>query len=124
KTQRTTSRLTPEEATIHRCIRQPPRSDKGERKELMQMTQLPRYTTRTTVRLRLQKKRLQVLLARPEFQALVESAPDALVMIDEQGRIALVNHQTEKLFGYSRQELLGQELECLLPERFRMLHLH
>jgi PAS domain-containing protein len=81
----------------------------------MQMTQLPRYTSRTTAIRRLQKKRMQVLLARPEFQVLVESAPDALVMIDEQGRIALVNHQTEVLFGYSRRELLGQELEYLLP---------
>jgi PAS domain S-box-containing protein len=44
-------------------------------------------------------------------------------MIDEQGRIALVNRQTEMLFGYSRQELLGQELEYLLPERFHTLHL-
>jgi PAS domain S-box-containing protein len=44
-------------------------------------------------------------------------------MIDEQGRIALINHQVEVLFGYSRQELLGQQLECLLPERFHTLHL-
>ena len=80
----------------------------------MQMTQLPGYTSRTTVVRRLQKKRMQALLARPEFQVLVESAPDALVMIDEQGRIALVNHQTEVLFGYSRRELLGQELDIRL----------
>jgi PAS domain S-box-containing protein len=67
---------------------------------------------------------MQTLLARTEFQTLIESVPDALLMIDDQGQIALVNQQVEALFGYKRQELLGRELECLLPERFHTLHLH
>lgn len=52
----------------------------------------------------------------------VECLPDAVVMIDSQGRMALVNRQTECLFGYPRQELLGQPLELLIPERFRRVH--
>jgi PAS domain S-box-containing protein len=53
------------------------------------------------------------------FRALVEFAPDAVVVADEQGRIALVNRQAEELFGYAREELLGAELEMLVPARYR-----
>src|SRR5947209_15656868 len=70
------------------------------------------------------KKPWQTLFARTEFQTLIETVPDALLMIDERGQIVLVNQQVEVLFGYTRQELLGQELEYLLPERFHTLHLH
>jgi PAS domain S-box-containing protein len=56
------------------------------------------------------------------FQLAVESAPSAMVMIDQQGRIILVNALTEKLFGYDRAELLGQPVEVLVPERFRDKH--
>jgi PAS domain S-box-containing protein len=52
----------------------------------------------------------------------VEAAPNAIVMVDQTGKIALVNAQTEKLFGYSRDELLGQSVEFLVPERFRAAH--
>ena len=87
------------------------------------MVQSLRLVAPTAAIQRLQQRRMRALLARSEFQALVESAPDALVMIDGQGRIALVNQQVEVLFGYARQELVGQQLECLLPERFHKLHL-
>lgn len=87
------------------------------------MVQSLRLVAPTAAIQRLQQRRMRALLARSEFQALVESAPDALVMIDGQGRIALVNQQVEMLFGYARQELVGQQLECLLPERFHKLHL-
>ena len=57
-----------------------------------------------------------------KFQGLLESAPDAMVIVDKQGRIVLVNTQTEKMFGYIRDELLDQPLEILLPERFHKEH--
>lgn len=56
------------------------------------------------------------------FRLLVEAAPNAIVVIDEDGAIALVNSQTEKLFGYSRDELVGQPVEVLVPARFRAGH--
>jgi PAS domain S-box-containing protein len=57
-----------------------------------------------------------------KFRALLESAPDAMVIVDAADRIVLVNSQTERLFGYSRHELLGQEVAVLVPERFRGAH--
>jgi PAS domain S-box-containing protein len=55
----------------------------------------------------------------------LETAPDAVVVIDGQGVIVLVNAQTEKMFGYSRQELLGKErVEILVPLRHRAQHVH
>lgn len=56
------------------------------------------------------------------FRAVVEGAPNAIVMVDERGIITLINSQTEKLFGYGREELLGQPIEKLIPERFRRGH--
>jgi diguanylate cyclase (GGDEF)-like protein/PAS domain S-box-containing protein len=57
-----------------------------------------------------------------QFRALLEAAPDAMVIVDAGGEIVLVNAQTERLFGYDREELLGQPVELLVPERFRGRH--
>ncbi|MGA8747073.1 MAG: PAS domain S-box protein [Solirubrobacterales bacterium] len=56
------------------------------------------------------------------FEQLLEAAPDALVGVDREGQIVLVNSQTEALFGYARERLLGMSVDSLLPERFREVH--
>ena len=56
------------------------------------------------------------------FRSLVDLAPDALVMIDRDGTIVLINSQTERLFGYRREELLGENIEVLVPQRYRDQH--
>jgi PAS domain S-box-containing protein len=56
------------------------------------------------------------------IRLVVEAAPNAMVMIDREGKIVLVNSQTERIFGYDREELIGQTVEILVPERYRGGH--
>ncbi len=60
--------------------------------------------------------------AEERFRIAVESSPNGMVMIDREGRIVLVNREFERMFGYSRDELLGSMIEMLVPERFRARH--
>jgi len=53
------------------------------------------------------------------YQGLLESAPDAMIVLNRQARIILVNKQTEKLFGYTRNQLSGQDVSILVPEKYR-----
>ena len=58
-----------------------------------------------------------------QFRNILESAPDAMVIIDERGRIAVVNGRAETMFGYNRVDMLGQSIEILLPEQLRSRHI-
>jgi len=71
-----------------------------------------------------QRRRAEERLCESEerFRRVVEASPSALVMIDQAGRIALVNGQAEAIFGYPRDELIDQSVEILVPERARVSH--
>jgi len=63
-----------------------------------------------------------VRLSEERFRSLFEFSPDAIIVTDQEGKIAETNGQVEKFFGYGRGELLGQPVEMLVPERFRHAH--
>jgi PAS domain S-box-containing protein len=66
--------------------------------------------------------KLQVEESEAYFRVLIESAPDAMIIVDDNGEIAIVNGQAERMFGYDREEMLGKPIEMLLPDRVREPH--
>jgi PAS domain S-box-containing protein len=69
-----------------------------------------------------QSQDVAMILNTGELRALIEAAPDAIIVINRAGTIVLVNHQAEVIFGYERSEMLQQPLDLLLPERYRAAH--
>jgi PAS domain S-box-containing protein len=67
-------------------------------------------------------ERQNPLAAEAKFQGLLESAPDGIVVVDTKGNIVIVNSQTEKMFGYPRNELLGKKVEVLVPQKYKHSH--
>jgi PAS domain S-box-containing protein len=75
-----------------------------------------------TLEVRVGERTAELERSQKRFRDLVESAPDAMVIVNEDGEIVLVNAQAERVFGYVREELVGERIEMLVPERLRDLH--
>lgn len=71
-----------------------------------------------------QQKESRIRESEERFKWLVESSPNAIVLTDDLGTVRLVNRQTEQLFGYERNELIGKPMEILMPERYRKNHVN
>ena len=85
---------------------------------------LPDNLERVNTVLQSERKAAEEIVQASEkkFKALLQSAPDAMVIVNHEGEIVLVNLQTERLFGYSTAELLNNKVEMLIPERYRGRH--
>ncbi len=87
------------------------------------MTPTTVQETASPTRGELEREIAEYRRAERRYRRLLESAPDGFVVVDDRGRILLANAQIERMFGYDREELLGQPVEVLIPERFRERHL-
>ena len=85
---------------------------------------LPDNLERVNTVLQSERKAAEEIVQASEkkFKALLQSAPDAMVIVNDEGKIVLVNLQTERLFGHSTAELLNNKVEMLIPERYRGRH--
>lgn len=72
--------------------------------------------------IRVEERTVELARLEKRFRDLLESAPDSMIIVDESATITLVNAQTEKLFGYGRDELIGKKIEVMIPYRFREGH--
>jgi PAS domain S-box-containing protein len=81
-----------------------------------------RLKTVTTSRDQLNQQVQKHMEAEERFRRVIESSPHGVVVVNHKGEIILVNHQTEKMFRYTRQELVGQLIEVLVPRQFRKEH--
>ncbi len=70
----------------------------------------------------IEKDITSLISSQKRFELAVEASPNGMVMIDEKGKIVLLNSQTEEMFGYERDELMGETIDILLPDRFRKSH--
>lgn len=100
-------------------------TDISEEKEAEEALHLYRAHLEDLVKERTQTLKQEIVErqhAEKRFRDLLESAPDAMALVDKKGNIILVNKQMENLFNYSRDELLEKNIEILIPERFREKH--
>jgi PAS domain S-box-containing protein len=98
----------------------------GRRKDgtefLVEISLSPLKTDRGVLVISIIRDTTQRRQAEAKFRGLLESAPDGIVVVDHSGRIVIVNSQTERIFGYSRDELVGQPIEILVPIRYKQVH--
>ena len=66
----------------------------------------------------------EIKMAEKKFRGLLESAPDAMVIVNDKGAIQLINKQSERLFGYAPEELYNKSVEVLIPTKYSSIHTH